>query len=213
MRTLLCLALLALPAAAADDPLAPLIKKLNSTFDMAEGANGLAKLGAKARPAIKDLGAALAKGRFERERVAAANALEKIVTASLKEKEELVGERRTAKGASRERLDKEIDAIDADVKAAVAGLAPALAKATFKDDRLAVTRAIGACGPAGAGAVKELAAAIKGGFSENQIAVIKVLGGLGPLARDAVPALTAASKTGFLDVRKAAADALAKIGK
>jgi hypothetical protein len=68
-------------AAAQDADVAALVKKLNSTFEMAAGANGLGKLGAKAQSAIPDLGKALKKAGFQSDRVAIAQALEKIVSA------------------------------------------------------------------------------------------------------------------------------------
>lgn len=215
MREMLCLAALASAALAQapDKDLAPLIKKLNSTFDVKAGAEGLGKLGAKARPALKDLGTALGKARFDSERVPIANAMASIMSASMKERNEAFAKFRTAKGAARAKLAAQIKEIDEAVKAAVATLGPAIAKAPFADSKAAIIRAIGAAGPNGAGAVKDLAALLKVGFSATQLAAIKVLGDLGPLARDAVPALTEASKTGFLDVRKAAADALKKVNK
>jgi hypothetical protein len=215
MRTVLFLTLLVVPAVALaqDKDLAPLIKKLKSTFELKAGAEGLGKLGAKARPALKDLGEALGTAKFDSDRVAIANAIASILSASQKEKADLVAKRAKAKGAERTKLTAQIKGIDDSTKASVASLGPALGKASFADGKVAIIKAIGAAGPGGAGAAKDLGASLKTGFSSTHLVAIKVLSDLGPLAKDAVPALTDASKTGFLDVRKAAAEALKKINK
>ena len=85
MCNLTCVALmlgLATPEPAqSKDHLAGLRTKLASPFssDVTAGANGLAKLGADALPAVPDLAAALKKAKFDSERAALASALQKVV--------------------------------------------------------------------------------------------------------------------------------------
>ena len=220
MCNLTCVALmlgLATPEPAqSKDHLAGLRKKLASPFssDVTAGANGLAKMGADALPAVPDLAAALKKAKFDSERAALASALQKVVGDARATVPGLRAELRKARGQRKAAIEKRLSEIRSATTDAVNALADALAnRAKFKDERIAIARALGSFGPDAKPAVKALAAALKTGFSENQIAAAQALGQIGPAAKDAIPALTDASKTGFLDVRKAAEAALAKIKK
>lgn len=204
------------PAFGQGDEVAALVKKLSSAFDKTAGANGLAKLGGKARSAISELGKAMHKAGFQEERVAMAKALEAIVTAIRTELPDLRAELKAAKGKEKDAVSAKIDAIRSLSRTASDDLGEMLikGKAAFSDDRMAVTKAIAVCGEDAAGkGVQGLAAALKGGFMANQIAAANALGQLGATAREAIPALNEAAKAGFLDVRKAASEALKKIGK
>jgi hypothetical protein len=211
---LLAAAPFAVRAQQADVP--ALVKKLNSPFDLAGGANALGKLGAKAKSALPDLGKTLKKAAFQSDRVAVAAAMEKIIRAMRTDMDNLTGRLKGASRKERAVLTRQIDEIRTLSKGAADDLGDALlsGKAAFSDDRLAVTKAIAACSADAAGkGVKGLAAALKGGFAANRIAAANALGELGPVAREAIPALTEAARSGFADDRKAAADALKKIGK
>jgi hypothetical protein len=195
------------------EDVAALVKKLNSTFDVAAGANGLAKLGIRAKSAVPELGKALKKARFEGERVAICKALDSIISASRAQLPNLRASLKATRNArERARLNREIQEIETASSVAVPDMAEAYEKIVkFKDEKNTLARALGNCGPAAGKAAKALATGLNTGFSDNQIAAAEALGKIGPAARDAIPALERASKTGFLDVRKAAAEALKKV--
>jgi hypothetical protein len=189
---------------------AALVKMLKNPFDVKKGANGLGKLGFEGRTAVGDLAEALQKARFESEKVAIADAMEKILGACHTRAVDLRPKFRKNKDLQIGRI---LDEIDAATDAAVPALGEVLGEARFKEERTALSRALGACGPAAKPAVPVLAAGLKIGFSESQVAAAEALGKIGPSAKEAIPALLQVSKTGLPDVRKAATAALVKIQK
>jgi len=219
MRNVTCavLALVLLPLAApAQSNLDALRKKLNSAFksDQEAAANDLARQGASALPAVPDLAAAMKKASFDSTRSAIGTALAKIVVDAKGTVPTLRAELRRANPARRAAINKRLEEIRGGTDKAVDALADALQnRAKFKDERIAIARALGSIGPDARAAVPALAAGLKGGFSEVNVAMAQALGAMGPAASEAVPALTDVSKTGFADVRAAASAALAKIKK
>jgi hypothetical protein len=204
---LLCVAFLALgtpaPGAQGDD-VAALVKKLNSISGLADGAKSLGKLGASAKTALPDLGKALTRARFQGERVEVARAMEQIVRDVRKALPDLKSDKGKTAAAEIRKLSQGAadDLGDAILKG----------KATLVDERLAITRAIAACGPDAAGkGVKALASMLTGGFTTNRVAAANALGEIGPAAREAIPALQKASTAVSLETRAAAKAALAKI--